>query len=350
MGVLSAVVRIFNQIAMHAKAQASNRMAKANRASHGPRVSPRTQAKVRVRKIQGKIQRKIQKKIQRNPKVRTKVPKAYTRAKHRKLVSQVLRIRNRMQAQTFRNLHRHIPWTLPGTMVGSVTNATMAGVSMSGMTTGVLLDGNKVGNRRMTLPQAHFRLEVWIPGPPAVRNGLKWGERESGLRSCSEHVPIELWSRRSRRRKILSECDPRLVACACRNLAVDMFCGDGAAKRAFQRYVRWTVATEMATVRHHSYHKTTATADTDSHRPIKVAVFDPGIQVGVPRHHEFDVDSSPLTWWPLTMKLDWHQHLWTTVRKHLLLPAVDEYTVPIFHFSEGKSALSVLPHSVPFLP
>ena len=36
MGVFSAVVHIFNETAMHAKAQASNRMAKANRASHGP--------------------------------------------------------------------------------------------------------------------------------------------------------------------------------------------------------------------------------------------------------------------------------------------------------------------------
>ena len=33
-----------------------------------------------------------------------------------------------MQARTFRNLHRHIPWTLRGTMVGLVTNGTMAGV------------------------------------------------------------------------------------------------------------------------------------------------------------------------------------------------------------------------------
>ena len=48
-GVLSAVVRIFNEIAMHAKAQASNRMAKAYRASHGPRVNPHTQPQVRVR-------------------------------------------------------------------------------------------------------------------------------------------------------------------------------------------------------------------------------------------------------------------------------------------------------------
>ena len=54
MGVSSAVVYIFNETAMHAKAQASNRMAKANRASHGQRVSPRTQAKVRVRKTRDK--------------------------------------------------------------------------------------------------------------------------------------------------------------------------------------------------------------------------------------------------------------------------------------------------------
>ena len=36
MGVLSAVEHIFNETAMHARAQASNRLA--NRASHGPRV------------------------------------------------------------------------------------------------------------------------------------------------------------------------------------------------------------------------------------------------------------------------------------------------------------------------
>ena len=57
-----------------------------------------------------------------------KVPKAYTRAKHRKLVSQVLKTRNRRQAQTFRNLRRHSPLTLPGTMVGMVTNGMMTGV------------------------------------------------------------------------------------------------------------------------------------------------------------------------------------------------------------------------------
>ena len=72
--------------------------------------------------------------------MRTKVPRAYTRAKHRKSVSQVLKTRNRRQARTFRNLHRHVPLTLPGTIAGIVTNGTMA------------------GNKRMTLPQAHFDL------------------------------------------------------------------------------------------------------------------------------------------------------------------------------------------------
>ena len=48
-------------------------------------------------------------------------------------------------------------------MVGMVTNGTMAGV---------LLDGTKVGNKRMTLPQAHFQLDVWMSVPPAVRSGL----------------------------------------------------------------------------------------------------------------------------------------------------------------------------------
>ena len=85
MGVLSAAVRIFNETAMHAKAQASNRMEKANRASHGPRVSPHNQAKVRKRNT-----RENPKENPKEPKVRTKVPKAYTKATHRKRVSQVL--------------------------------------------------------------------------------------------------------------------------------------------------------------------------------------------------------------------------------------------------------------------
>ena len=57
-------------------------------------------------------------------------------------------------------------------MVGMVTNGTMTGVLMNGMMTGVLLDGTKVGNKRMTLPQAHFHMEVLMSVPPVVRSGL----------------------------------------------------------------------------------------------------------------------------------------------------------------------------------
>ena len=89
------------------------------------------------------------------PKVRTKVLKAHTKAKRRKLVSQVLKSQNQRQAPTFGHLHRHAPWTLPGSMVGVVTKGTMAGVLMNGTVTGVLWDGT---NKRMTLRQAHFHL------------------------------------------------------------------------------------------------------------------------------------------------------------------------------------------------
>ena len=47
---LSEVQHIINEIAMHARAQASNRLARTNRASHGPRV----RAKGRVKRARGK--------------------------------------------------------------------------------------------------------------------------------------------------------------------------------------------------------------------------------------------------------------------------------------------------------
>ena len=82
MGVLSAVEHIFNETAMQARTPASNRLAKAIRASHGPRVSLQSQAKERVKRTMD------------NPKDSPKdpkVPKAQAKAKPRKLVSQVLK-------------------------------------------------------------------------------------------------------------------------------------------------------------------------------------------------------------------------------------------------------------------
>ena len=51
-----------------------------------------------------------------------------------------------------------------GMMTGVLLDGMMTGVLMNGMMTGVLLDGTKVGNKHTTLPQAHFRLEVWMSG------------------------------------------------------------------------------------------------------------------------------------------------------------------------------------------
>ena len=75
------------------------------------------------------------------------MPKVRTRAKHRKLVSQVLKARNQRQAQTLRILHQHVPLTVHGFMMdGVLATGTMAAVLMNGMMTGLLLGGTKDGN------------------------------------------------------------------------------------------------------------------------------------------------------------------------------------------------------------
>ena len=66
---------------MHAKGQASNRMTKAKRASHGPRANPLSQEKARVKKT-----RENPKGHTTEPGVPTKVPKV-TQGKTSKLVS-----------------------------------------------------------------------------------------------------------------------------------------------------------------------------------------------------------------------------------------------------------------------
>ena len=163
MGVLRAMQHIFNETAMHARTLASKRLAKAIRAIHGPKV----RAEARVKET-----RENPKENPKEPKVRTKVPKAYTKAKTSKTgLSNLENLKSEASSETQESAHLS-HGTLPGTMVGMVTNGTMAGVSMNGMMTGVLLDGTKVGNKRMTLLQAHFHLVVWMSVPPVVRSGL----------------------------------------------------------------------------------------------------------------------------------------------------------------------------------
>ena len=78
-GVQSAVELTVNKTAVHAQAQASNRMAKANKS-----WSKSEEGKGNSKENKGTSKR--------NQQFRTKVSKAHTRAKHRKLVSQVLKL------------------------------------------------------------------------------------------------------------------------------------------------------------------------------------------------------------------------------------------------------------------
>ena len=60
---------------------------------------------------------------------------------------------------------------------------------MSGMMTGVLLDGTKVGNKSMTLPQASFHFKVWILVPPVVRR-IDWVKMNLGTGAAVNTFPL----------------------------------------------------------------------------------------------------------------------------------------------------------------
>ena len=162
MGVLSAVEHFFNETAMQARTPASNRLAKANRASH----DPRGKLKGKSKENKGKSKRIVQ-----------RIQKTHAGVKRRQLVSPFLKTSNQRQARIFGNQSiwdMFVPLTRHGfSMNGVLTNGATAGVRRSGMTTGVLLDGMRVENKRMTHLQAHFHLEVWISVPRVVRRDLK---------------------------------------------------------------------------------------------------------------------------------------------------------------------------------
>ena len=162
---------------MHARTQASNRLAKANRASHGPRV----RAKVRVKRIRENRKQ--------NPK-EPKVPKARTRAKHRKLVSQVLKTRNQRQARKFRNLHRHVPLTLPGTMVGIVTNGTMTGVLMNGMMTWSSVGWHEGWEQTYDTSASSFSLGCLYLGATSGPKRFEWVKMNLGTGPAVNTFPL----------------------------------------------------------------------------------------------------------------------------------------------------------------
>ena len=127
----SAVEHLSNETAMHARTQASNRLARANRASHGPRL----RAKARVKRTGGKSKGKSK---------GTKGAKGSHKGKTSK--TGVLGLENsksdasskaQESAQTY-TTDTSWNWWLE-----SVTNGTIAGVLMDGTMTGALLDGTK---------------------------------------------------------------------------------------------------------------------------------------------------------------------------------------------------------------
>ena len=79
-----------------------------------------------------------------------------------------------------------VPLTLSGTMVGMVTNGTMDGVLINGMMT----DGTNVGNKRTTLPQAHFHIEVWMSVPPVVRSCFEWVKMNLDTGAAVNRFPL----------------------------------------------------------------------------------------------------------------------------------------------------------------
>ena len=134
---------------------------------------------------------------------RPKVPQVHTRGKTSKIGLSGFVSRNRRQGRKLRGLRWHVPLTSTETMFGILTDGIVVRVLMNGMTTGVRLDSTKVRNGRMTRPQAHFSrrgLDVSL-GTMSSPEAVWMDENELGHRSCSEHIPIESWSRRSKRWK-----------------------------------------------------------------------------------------------------------------------------------------------------
>ena len=147
MDVSSAVT--FNAFAMHVKATANNRLAKAIRvASRGPRVREKEKGK----ENNGQSRE--------NPK-ETRERNNRTQVKALQLAYQALNSRNLMQTQSFLNLNRRFPQkprsqTAPGVM--------KIGVRLGGMTDGVQLDGENwdqtCDNSAISLSLGSFDLDA----------------------------------------------------------------------------------------------------------------------------------------------------------------------------------------------
>ena len=155
---------------MHAKAEASNRMAKDKQSKSWSKSVPSFPGKGKSKESNVKSRGKSK---------RTKSANQGAKGLHKGKTSKAgLSVLENSKPEASSDIQESAQTcatgTSPGTMVGMVTNGTMAGVSMSEMRTGVLLDGTKVGNKRMTLPQAHFSLEGLDVSAPSSPKRFEW--------------------------------------------------------------------------------------------------------------------------------------------------------------------------------
>ena len=190
-GVLSAVVHIFSETAMHAKSQASNRMAKANRASHGPRVSPHSQAKVRVKQTRENPMENSTPKKQKFEPICQSLHKSKT---------------SKIGLSGLKNSKSLInSGTQESAYVCTTDLSWNDGWSFDEWNDGWSSVGCEVWEQTYDTSASSFSLRFGCQCHQ-LSEAVRMGEDEPGHRTCSEHIPIELGSRWSRRWKILSYC------------------------------------------------------------------------------------------------------------------------------------------------
>ena len=84
-------------------------------------------------------------------------------------------------------------------------DGTMAGVLMNGMMTGDPLDGTKVGKKRTTLPQAHFRGGFDVSATSSPKR-FEWVKMNLDTEAAVNTFPLNFGPERAGDGKILSDC------------------------------------------------------------------------------------------------------------------------------------------------
>ena len=87
-----------------------------------------------------------------------------------------------------------------------MTNGTIAGVTMNEMMTGASVRWHEGWEHTNDTSASSFLLGSFHLGATTGPKRFEWVKMNHGRRSCSEHIPIDFWSRWSRRCGIRSNC------------------------------------------------------------------------------------------------------------------------------------------------